>query len=202
MRSAGPADHGLRAATLASCAAHALVLACLAAGPLILADMPREAEARVEVVFGDNADAPGPPAAAPMAGTATPSAGPSATDASAMPDTMAAAAGSSGGRVGLQVPRPDPGMIEAKADPGNRAPKYPGDAWLAGAQGEVVLRLHIGPDGRVSRAELRRSSGHVSLDQAAMLALAQWRFLPALRDGVPVASYRDQATDFELEGGR
>ncbi len=189
---------------LASFAAHALVLTSLAAGPLILTQAAPETEARVEVVFGDNADASDPSAAAPIPAAApAASAGPLSVDAAAaLAVPTAEMAHPSGGRVGLRVPHPDPNMIEAEADPGNRAPRYPADAWLAGARGEVVLRLHIGPDGRVWRAALRRDPGHDSLDRAAMAALARWRFVPALRDGVPVASYRDQATDFELEGGR
>ena len=197
----------MRGAALASLAAHALVLASLAAGWPAPADDPHEAEARIEVVFGNNADAPGAPApTAPLPVAATAAA---ASDSPA-PDRAAASSPappapdsppSNGGKVGLLVAHPDANMTEARADPGNRAPKYPDSAWLGREQGVVVLRLHIDPQGRVARTELRRSSGHPALDQAAMTALAQWRFVPALRDGVAVPSYRDQATDFQLEGG-
>lgn len=190
----------VRGAATVSLATHALVLASLIAWQSAAEEAPREAEAQIQVVFGTNADVSAAPT--PVTAVPAPTAEPSPAQPPVSPPVAVAPARPSGGKVGLLVTRPDPNMVEAQADPGNRAPKYPDGAWIAREQGEVVLRLHIDPDGRVSRTELRRSSGHGALDQAAMAALSRWRFVPALRDGVPVPSYRDQATDFELEGGR
>ncbi len=200
----GAAGRAMRGAALLSLAAHALALALPVAWWLVPASGPREVEAQIAVLFGNNADASGAPAdaaAPPVAATAA-RADVLPDQSGAAPPPAAEAPHSSGGKIGLLVAHPDLNMTEAQADPGNRAPKYPDSARLAREQGEVVLRLHIDPNGRVSRAELRQSSGHAALDRAAALALARWRFIPALRDGVAVDSYRDQATDFELEGIR
>lgn len=196
MRTAARADtppdvagRTLRGAALHSLAVHALLLALPGAWWLLPAHGRHEVAAPVEVVFGDNAELPG-------------------AVASALPATATAAVRTDVSPSESATPPPPAGSqpthanVEATAAPGNRAPRYPDGAWLAREQGEVVIRLHIEPDGRVSRVEVRRSSGHAALDQAAAATLARWRFLPALRDGVAVASYRDQATDFELEGVR
>jgi protein TonB len=176
---------------------------------------PDEVPATVEVLFGDNAEvagAPTPASAAPRAAAA-----PSAASAAAGRDgVLAPAAAASGGAaataaaslpvrlgdgdIGLKLDQPpDAGMIEAQADPGNRAPKYPDMAWRLRQHGRVVIRMHIDTDGRVTDTEILESSGHPALDRAARDALAKWRFIPALRDGVAVPSFRDQSTDFVLE---
>jgi protein TonB len=100
---------------------------------------------------------------------------------------------------GLPFERPDEEMILAQEDPGNVAPAYPKDASLRHEQGTVLLRLHISPDGTVARVEKLVSSGFAELDAAAETALARWRFVPVLRDGLPVASYRDQPVRFIIE---
>jgi protein TonB len=183
-----------------------------------LAPPPRQSEvpATIQVLFGDNADQSGAKTPAASPAHAAPSAPPAAiarrpADGD-MPGGAAAATSSAtppaptlpvrlgDGQLGLKLDdAPDPNMIEAQADPGNRAPKYPQEAALQRQQGRVVIRLHIDTQGRVSDAEILQSSGHPALDRAARDALAKWRFIPALRDGVAVPSFRDQSTDFVLE---
>lgn len=193
----------MQSAAVVSLAAHVLaVLVALVwwSWPL---PHPHEAEARFEVMFGTNADATGAPAA-----TASPSSPPLASAADALLPAASAAATATptapvqppgNGKVGLIVQHADANMVEAQSDPGNRAPKFPESSWLAGEEGTVLLRLHIDPQGHVARAELLQSSGYAALDQAATAALSLWHFIPALRDGVAVPSYRDQATNFRMQ---
>lgn len=61
----------------------------------------------------------------------------------------------------------------------NPAPAYPADALAAGRTGRVVVRVSIDTNGAVLEAQLHRSSGHVSLDQAALAAVRRWRFSKA-----------------------
>lgn len=68
----------------------------------------------------------------------------------------------------------------------NPAPAYPPDALAARATGLVELRVRVAADGRVLAAALHRSSGHASLDRAALEAVRQWRFQPAQRDATAV----------------
>lgn len=66
------------------------------------------------------------------------------------------------------------------------APQYPQDAEDMEQTGISVLQFLIGTDGSVEKAEVASSSGHDELDQAALQALAQCRFKPALgADGQP-----------------
>ena len=45
---------------------------------------------------------------------------------------------------------------------------------------------------------LHRSSGHHSLDRAALAAVRTWHFLPAMRDGRPVPSWVEIPVRFHL----
>jgi protein TonB len=79
----------------------------------------------------------------------------------------------------------------AHADYGaNPAPVYPPDARRRGEQGTVMMRVLVGADGAVVRAEISRSSGYRRLDDAALAAVRKrWRFVAARRDGRAVESW-------------
>lgn len=64
-------------------------------------------------------------------------------------------------------------------------PVYPPIAKQIGAQGPVVLHAVIGADGAVQNLRVV-SSAHPTLNDAALAAVAQWRFRPYLLNGVPV----------------
>ena len=63
-------------------------------------------------------------------------------------------------------------------------PIYPEDAKAAKIQGVVLLDVTVGTDGTVKGLRLTKSVP--LLDQAAMDAVNQWQFEPALLNGVPV----------------
>ncbi len=62
------------------------------------------------------------------------------------------------------------------------------EAQPAQTSARVRLRLLVREDGSVGRVEIAVSSGHPELDGAAAAAARSWRFLPARRDGSPIAS--------------
>ena len=62
---------------------------------------------------------------------------------------------------------------------------YPQDAKDAGVEGVVILQIVIGTDGSVVETSTVRSL-HPSLDQAAAVAVQQWRFTETLLNGEPV----------------
>ncbi|MDX2052624.1 MAG: TonB-dependent receptor [Polyangiaceae bacterium] len=62
---------------------------------------------------------------------------------------------------------------------------YPPEALAQGLTGEVVLKLTIGVDGKVSAAEVATPAGH-GFDEAAQAAALKFHFSPAERNGVPV----------------
>ncbi|MEP7028562.1 MAG: TonB family protein [Candidatus Eisenbacteria bacterium] len=63
-------------------------------------------------------------------------------------------------------------------------PAYPPLAQAAGMEGQVIVRLLIGVDGGVRRAEIERSSA--MFDDFALAAARQWTFTPAKANGHPV----------------
>ncbi len=79
-------------------------------------------------------------------------------------------------------------------------PDYPSAARRLDMEGRVELRVLIGTDGRVKQAEVRKSSGHSVLDEAAIAhALKKWRYKPATEDGTPVESWTSVPVTFELK---
>ncbi|MET0329663.1 MAG: energy transducer TonB [Luteimonas sp.] len=66
-------------------------------------------------------------------------------------------------------------------------PDYPRASLRRGEQGEVLLLVKVGADGRVDGVDVIGSSQHRRLDRAAVSAVRRWRFEPAQRDGQPVA---------------
>jgi protein TonB len=64
-------------------------------------------------------------------------------------------------------------------------PEYPPLAKQARIQGDVVIDSVIDTQGRVT--EMKVVSGSPLLVQSAIQALGQWRYLPTLLNGQPVA---------------
>jgi TonB family protein len=75
-------------------------------------------------------------------------------------------------------------------------PQYPEAARQAGIEGDVALRVLIGKDGAVSSMEV--ISGDPVLARAAMRAVEQWRYAPALADGRPVDVVTTVSVAFRL----
>jgi protein TonB len=80
----------------------------------------------------------------------------------------------------------------------NPWPRYPAAARRRGIEGEVLLRVAVGLDGRAERVEIVRSSGSALLDKAAVEALERWRFEPARAAGQPVAATVEIPVTFRL----
>jgi protein TonB len=67
-------------------------------------------------------------------------------------------------------------------------PLYPLQARRNNWEGAVLVEIRIGPDGRVQKETVLQSSGYPVLDQAAQKAIQKWRYRPARKNGVAVAS--------------
>ena len=81
----------------------------------------------------------------------------------------------------------------------NPKPAYPGMSKRLGEQGKVVVRVLIGVDGVVQKAEIRQSSGFERLDQAALNTAQRWRYVPGKRGGVAEAMWFNVPINFVLE---
>jgi protein TonB len=94
-----------------------------------------------------------------------------------------------------------PHVIPASVDTKyhNREPDYPPDAARRAQQGAVILLIHVSPEGLPTGVDVEQTSGFVSLDRAARDAVVTWHFLPAIRDGTPVAFDMALRVVFHLE---
>jgi len=97
----------------------------------------------------------------------------------------------------VQPPQPTPKPVEQPQEPAlaapvvpprfdaaylnNPAPSYPALSRRNGEAGKVLLRVHVSSDGKPQQIDLQRSSGYSRLDDAAIAAVRQWRFIPAKR---------------------
>jgi TonB family protein len=96
------------------------------------------------------------------------------------------------------------GSQSAHAEYGqNPIPNYPPQARRREQQGTVLLRVLVGADGAAERIEVAHSSGFNSLDDSAIETVrSRWRFIPARRDGIDIASWVEVPIRFALTEAR
>lgn len=82
----------------------------------------------------------------------------------------------------------------------NPPPAFPSLSRRMGEQGRVILRVLVSPGGGAAEVQVRTSSGHDRLDQAAREAVRRWKFVPARRGGEAVAAWVLIPISFRLEG--
>lgn len=82
----------------------------------------------------------------------------------------------------------------------SRPPLYPLEARQLGQQGRVVVRALVDAQGRVAHAEVKESSNHPLLDQAALATVRGWAFTPGTRNGTPEAMWARIPINFSLDG--
>lgn len=92
-----------------------------------------------------------------------------------------ALSGNAGGSV--ELPSSDASYLQ------NPRPEYPRISRQRGEQGRVLVRVLIGVDGSAQKSEIGQSSGFTRLDQAALSAVSNWRFVPGKRGGVAEAMW-------------
>lgn len=71
----------------------------------------------------------------------------------------------------------------------NPKPSYPNIANRMGWQGTVVVNVEVLATGLAGQLSLQRSSGHAVLDDAALQAIRNWRFVPARHNGQLVTKH-------------
>ena len=99
------------------------------------------------------------------------------------------------------APAPDGPPVALNAD---SPVGYPQALFEQGVEGTVVLHLFVDARGSVVRESTRvaESSGYRAFDSAAVTAVPQFRYAPAVRDGTPVATTFLQPVQFRTLQGR
>jgi protein TonB len=78
-------------------------------------------------------------------------------------------------------------------------PIYPSSALEKGLEGITVLSAYVGLDGRPGKIETKISSGVTALDEAAVNAVAQWKFNAANQGGSVLASWFEIPVRFAIK---
>jgi periplasmic protein TonB len=79
-------------------------------------------------------------------------------------------------------------------------PTYPPSEIRNGREGHVVVRVLIGPDGRVQQIERVSATSDAFYAVTEHQALTRWRFRPATRGGVAEAAWKTIGVSFVLNG--
>jgi protein TonB len=77
-------------------------------------------------------------------------------------------------------------------------PQYPPMAYPNHEEGSVVVRASVDADGVPGEVSVVRRSGSRDLDNAAVAAVRQWHFRPAIENGKAVASAVEVPIDFQI----
>jgi len=104
------------------------------------------------------------------------------------------------------TPPPQPVVAQEVAQPStdaeplddNAPPDYPERERRRGREAEVVLAVAVDRDGNVQNVALRRPSRYAAFNREALRAVRKWRFEPARRLGVAVASETEVTVEFRL----
>ncbi len=80
----------------------------------------------------------------------------------------------------------------------NPAPVYPQAARRKGAEGKVLLEVNVTPQGTAREISVATSSGSSILDDAALAAVRQWKFIPARSGGEIVEAKVIVPVEFKL----
>lgn len=125
-----------------------------------------------------------------------------ATDSTAGDEPAVAVAAAPVAPPAPPAPPPVPEKItEARGGIGylnNPPPEYPEVAQTQGKEGRVVLLVKVGIDGRPLQIDVKTSSGHRILDEAAQRTVQGWRFAPAKRGETPIEGLATVPIVFKL----
>jgi protein TonB len=131
-----------------------------------------------------------PPSVAP--GSALHAASNSKDEASGLVGNATVTNGSGSANAPVELPSSSAEYLQ------NLRPEYPLASILRREQGTVVVHVLIGPDGRAQKAEILSSSGFQRLDQSALTAVLEVRYVPKKRAGVPEAKWYSAPVSFVL----
>ena len=77
-------------------------------------------------------------------------------------------------------------------------PVYPPRCLRMGLEGVVRVRVLVGENGVPQEVTLAKSSGESSMDDAALKAVREWVFKPAMRNGMPARAWVVVPIEFKL----
>lgn len=101
-------------------------------------------------------------------------------------------------RAAARIPTRDAVFVKPKRAKPSKPP-YPEQLKAQGIEGQVLVRVDIAPAGHVTNVTILSGSGHAAFDEAARKAALSETFVPATRDGKPVAFTLSYHYRFRME---
>jgi protein TonB len=103
----------------------------------------------------------------------------------------------------VEKPAPTEDLIEPPkfgvAYLNNPKPNYPNLSRRVGQRGLVFLKVFVDVNGLPANVELGTSSGFERLDNAALEAVKQWKFIPARKNNQPMSAWVTVPISFALD---
>jgi protein TonB len=102
-------------------------------------------------------------------------------------------------------PPPAAADVAPRFDPKARAnafpeSEYPDQSRRLNEEGEVIIALLIGVDGKVTDGKVEKGSGFDRLDKAALdYYMRRGKFLPGMKDGQPIEAWKSIKVTFKLK---
>ena len=81
----------------------------------------------------------------------------------------------------------------------NPAPDYPSMSRRQGEEGRVLMKVLVSASGAAEDVQVEKSSGSDRLDNAAVIAVKRWRFIPAKKNNQPLSAYVLVPIKFSLD---
>ena len=78
-------------------------------------------------------------------------------------------------------------------------PNYPSASLRKLETGTVRLTIEVDASGKVTASRVKTSSGFAELDNAALSTLSRCPFMPAYKDGQPIAGATDISYDWRIK---
>ncbi len=92
------------------------------------------------------------------------------------------------------------GDLDQPPRPASRMPpRYPPSLKQKRIEGRVIVRAVVSESGLVGEVSVKESSGHPAMDRAAMNAIRNWRYRPAIKGGRKVRAPIIQPFNFKLQ---
>lgn len=82
----------------------------------------------------------------------------------------------------------------------NPKPVYPNASRRLGERGVVLLRVLVTATGEPAKVDLKKTSGYARLDESALEAVRNWKFVPARLGEKPVEAWVVVPIEFSLKG--
>lgn len=103
-------------------------------------------------------------------------------------------------RLPISQIKPDPRIQTPRPIHALQQPPHSPESKQRGEQGIVGLLLWVDASGKVTRSSVAKSTGHKTLDDAALASVATWQLQPGSVQGIPTGMWACYSLTFDPDG--